>query len=45
MLQAVRAGASAVSAASLYLFTQATPLEAKAYLAQHGVAVRKQHRN
>lgn len=34
-------GAAAVSAASLYLFTQATPLEAKAYLASHGVPVRR----
>lgn len=42
MLQAVRdAGASAVSAASLYLFTQCTPLEAKSYLARNGIPIRK----
>jgi imidazole glycerol-phosphate synthase subunit HisF len=40
MEEAVRAGASAVSAASIYLFTQATPLEAKAHLAAVGVRVR-----
>lgn len=33
-------GASAVSAASMYLFTEATPAEAKVYLAGHGVLVR-----
>jgi imidazole glycerol-phosphate synthase subunit HisF len=38
---AIRAGASAVSAASMYLFTQATPLEAKAHLASVGIPVRK----
>jgi cyclase len=44
MRQAIQeAGAAAVSAASLYLFTEATPLEAKAYLAAHGVPVRRQH--
>ena len=40
MEEALRAGASAVSAASLYLFTQATPLEAKAHLAAAGFPVR-----
>jgi imidazole glycerol-phosphate synthase subunit HisF len=40
MEQAVKAGASAVSAASIYLFTQATPLEAKAHLAAAGIPVR-----
>lgn len=40
MEQAIRAGASAVSAASIYLFTQATPLEAKAHLAAAGIPVR-----
>lgn len=45
MLQAVRAGgASAVAASSMYLFTQNTPLEAKAYLSARGVAVRHQHK-
>mgnify|MGYP005989431139 CR=1 FL=1 len=32
--------ASAVAAASIYHFTEQTPLEAKAYLAQHGIPVR-----
>lgn len=41
MLAALREGhASAVSAASIYLFTEATPREAKDYLASQGVAVR-----
>ncbi len=34
------AGASACAAASIFHFTQQTPLEAKRYLARHGVAVR-----
>ncbi len=34
-------GASAVAAASLFHFTQATPLEIKNYLAAKGIAVRK----
>jgi imidazole glycerol-phosphate synthase subunit HisF len=41
MAAAVRAGASAVSAASIYLFTQATPLQAKAHLASVGIPVRR----
>jgi cyclase len=41
MLEAIRdAQASAVAAASLYLFTQCTPLEAKAFLSKHGIPVR-----
>lgn len=41
MLQAVReGGASAVAAASIFHFTQQTPLEAKNHLAAHGVPVR-----
>jgi cyclase len=41
MLKAIReTGASAVAAASVYHFTQATPLEAKRYLSEHGVDVR-----
>jgi cyclase len=41
MLAALREGhASAVSAASIYLFTEATPKEAKQFLAQQGIAVR-----
>jgi len=35
------ANVSAVAAASIYHFTEKTPLEAKMYLAQHGIAVRK----
>ena len=35
------AGASAAAAGSIYLFTQATPLEAKAHLAAAGIPVRK----
>lgn len=39
--QAVQdAGADAVAAASIFHFTQATPAEAKRYLARHGVPVR-----
>lgn len=34
------AGAHAVAAASIYHFTQATPLEAKRYLSKHGIDVR-----
>ena len=45
MASAVQAGASAVSAASLYLFTQATPLEAKAHLAEVGIPVRRHYRD
>lgn len=44
MVGAISAGASAVSAASLYLFTQATPLEAKAHLAAAGIPVRNHMR-
>jgi imidazole glycerol-phosphate synthase subunit HisF len=44
MEEAVKAGASAVSAASIYLFTQATPLEAKAHLAAAGIPVRSAFR-
>jgi len=42
MLQAVReGGASAVAAASIFHFTQQTPLEAKNHLAAHGVPMRR----
>jgi cyclase len=45
MVQAIRsAGVSAVAASSLYLFTQSTPLEAKAYLAERGIPVRNPQR-
>jgi cyclase len=40
MLKAIRAGASAVAAASIYHFTEQTPLGAKEFLALHGVPVR-----
>lgn len=41
MLEAVRdGGASAVAAASIYHFTQQTPMEAKLYLREHGIPVR-----
>jgi cyclase len=40
MAQALRAGASAVAAASIYHFTEQTPLEAKEYLANQGFRVR-----
>ncbi len=41
MLEALTKGrASAVAAASIFHFTEQTPLEAKRYLAQHGIAVR-----
>lgn len=42
MLQALKTGhATAVAAASIFHFTEQTPAEAKDYLAQHGVPVRK----
>lgn len=40
MHAAILAGASAVAAASIFHFTERTPLEAKRYLARQGVAVR-----
>jgi cyclase len=40
MLKAIQAGASAVAAASIFHFTEQTPLEAKRFLHQHGVSVR-----
>jgi cyclase len=40
MLAAVQHGASAVSAGALYLFTQATPKEAKLHLYANGIPVR-----
>lgn len=41
-LEAIQSGgASAVAAASIFHFTEQTPLEAKQYLSQHGVPVRK----
>jgi imidazole glycerol-phosphate synthase subunit HisF len=42
LLAALRdGGASAVAAASIFHFTQQTPLEAKHYLANHGIPVRR----
>ena len=41
MHQALQAGASAVAAAAIFQFTEQTPLEAKHYLAERGVAVRR----
>lgn len=40
MADAIDAGASAVAAASMFHFTQQTPLEAKMYLRERGIAVR-----
>jgi cyclase len=41
MLEALRdGGASAVAAASIFHFTEQTPLEAKRYLGEHGINVR-----
>lgn len=40
MLDAVRAGANAVAAGSLFLFTDATPRGAATYLQEHGVEAR-----
>lgn len=40
MLQALRAGASAVAAGAMFHFTEQTPREAKQFLASHGVPVR-----
>ena len=41
MYQAIKHGANAVSAASIFHFTEQTPLEAKKYLKNKGIAVRK----
>jgi cyclase len=42
LLEALRAGgASAVAAASMFHFTEQTPLEAKRFLAAHGIPVRR----
>jgi cyclase len=41
MLQVLRqGGASSVAAASIFHFTEQTPLEAKRYLSDHGITVR-----
>lgn len=40
MLEAIEAGADAVAAGSMFLFTDATPRGAAEYLAQHGVETR-----
>lgn len=44
MVEAVRSGASAVAAASIFHFTQQTPAEAKNALAAAGIAVRRNFR-
>jgi len=41
MLEALQAGASAVAAGAMFQFTQATPAEAKTFLASRGVRVRR----
>ena len=41
MYQAIVARASAVAAASIFHFTEQTPLEAKKYLENKGIATRK----
>jgi cyclase len=40
MVEAVNAGSSALAAASIFHFTQQTPLEAKRYLGNMGVPIR-----
>lgn len=40
MLKAIQSGASAVAAASIFHFTEQTPLEAKRYLSQNQIPVR-----
>lgn len=46
MLEAVqKGGVSAVAAASIFHFTQQTPLEAKSYLYEHGLQTRRSLRN
>lgn len=45
MLQAIRAGASAVAAASMFHYTEQTPAGAKRYLADAGVPVRTSYRD
>jgi cyclase len=40
MLRAIESGASAVAAASIFHFTEQTPLEAKRFLREHGIPVR-----
>jgi len=41
MYKAIKSGASAVAAASIFHFTEQTPLEAKRYLGSRGIPVRK----
>jgi cyclase len=40
MAEALRAGASALAAASMFHFTEQTPREAKLYLREHGFPTR-----
>ena len=44
MLEALEAGASAVAAAAIFHFTEQTPIEARKFLADHGIPVRSSHR-
>ena len=41
MLDALKSGASAVTAASIYHFTEQTPAEAKRYLLKNNIPVRQ----
>ena len=41
LVEAVRAGASAVAASSLWCFTDQSPIKAKAYMERHGISVRR----
>ena len=41
MFEALRSGASAVAAASIYHFTEQTPAEAKRFLEKKNINVRK----
>src|SRR5262249_33007451 len=45
MVEAIQHGASAVAAASIFHFTEQTPLEAKRHLARHGISVRLPQRD
>ena len=45
MYQAIQSGASAVAAASIFHFTEQTPLEAKEYLAKKGIPIRERFKS
>ena len=40
MLEAIKAGAHAVAASTMFLFTETTPRDCSRYLAEHGIAAR-----